>query len=55
MYNLGYFQELLAQNVQSNLLDQVRVVCTGQKLCIWLGNNLFVTVLVGKQFGVGFG
>lgn len=48
------FQELLAQTVQSNLLDQVRVVHTGQKLCIWLGNNLFVIVMVGKQFVVDF-
>ncbi|XP_066262040.1 peroxisomal ATPase PEX1 isoform X2 [Euwallacea similis] len=38
--------ELLSQSVQSNLLDQVRVVNVDQKLIIWIGNNLFVTVNV---------
>ncbi|KAL1491690.1 hypothetical protein ABEB36_012251 [Hypothenemus hampei] len=36
--------ELLAQNVQSNLLDQVRVVNKDQRINIWIGNNLSVTV-----------
>lgn len=41
--------ELLAQNVQSQLLDQVRVINVGQKIVIWIGNNISVIVLIGKN------
>ncbi|KAH1014300.1 hypothetical protein HUJ04_003156 [Dendroctonus ponderosae] len=38
--------EMFSQNVQSNLLDQVRVIHSGQKLVIWIGNSLTVSVMV---------
>ncbi|KAJ8980625.1 hypothetical protein NQ317_011701 [Molorchus minor] len=36
--------EMLADNIQSTLLEQIRVVNVGQKLVIWAGANLNVTV-----------
>ncbi|XP_018567374.1 peroxisome biogenesis factor 1 [Anoplophora glabripennis] len=38
--------ELLAENVQSTLLDQIRVVNTGQKFVIWAGSNISIAVCV---------
>ncbi|CAG9768233.1 unnamed protein product [Ceutorhynchus assimilis] len=38
--------EMLSQNVQSNLLDQVRVIDSDQKLIIWVGTNMTVPVIV---------
>lgn len=39
---------MLAQNVQSTLLDQIRIVNTNQKIVIWISNSLYVVVVVGK-------
>ncbi|XP_076269258.1 peroxisomal biogenesis factor 1 isoform X2 [Rhynchophorus ferrugineus] len=38
--------ELLASNVQSHLLDLVRIVNVGQKIVIWIGNNISIVVYV---------
>ncbi|XP_028136564.1 uncharacterized protein LOC114331258 [Diabrotica virgifera virgifera] len=40
--------EMLADNIQDTLLSQIRVVYTGQKIVIWIGNNINVTVCVGN-------
>ncbi|XP_060516816.1 peroxisomal ATPase PEX1 [Cylas formicarius] len=40
--------EVFAQDVQSSLLDQVRVVNEQQNLVIWIGNSISVTVDVGN-------
>ncbi|KAJ8946678.1 hypothetical protein NQ318_019993 [Aromia moschata] len=38
--------ELLAENIQSTLLDQIRVVNRGQKFVIWVGINISIVVYV---------
>ncbi|KAJ8920838.1 hypothetical protein NQ315_015630 [Exocentrus adspersus] len=38
--------ELVAENIQLTLLDQIRVVNTGQKFIIWVGSNISVGVYV---------
>ncbi|XP_044266288.1 peroxisome biogenesis factor 1 [Tribolium madens] len=38
--------ESLAENVQSTLLEQIRVLSNGQKFVIWIGTTIHVTVFV---------
>ncbi|CAG9862927.1 unnamed protein product [Phyllotreta striolata] len=40
--------ESLADNIQQTLLNQIRVVCSGQCFVIWIGNNINATVSVGN-------
>lgn len=40
---------MLAQNIQSTLLDQIRIVNRNQKIVIWISSSLYVTVTVGNK------
>jgi peroxin-1 len=44
--NDHYVLESLAENVQSTLLDQIRVLNNEQKFVIWIGKSIHVTVTV---------
>lgn len=39
---------MLAQNVESTLLDQIRIVNLNQTIVIWISNSLYIAVTVGK-------
>ncbi|CAH0557658.1 unnamed protein product [Brassicogethes aeneus] len=39
---------LLADNVQSTLLDQISVVSNNQNIVVWIGRNIFVTLPVSE-------
>lgn len=41
---------MLSDNIQETLLNQIRIVHSGQKFVIWIGNNISATVCAGKYF-----